>query len=691
MSQSHTSLSFDVVPGRVYDLQLLLQRKGAEVTPTQTFVKCLFDNAAGQRMTPDFLLTVEVMKGGPLGDALTAAGLASRFIIVPAGAGRLTVSELEDSIQVLRCALRPLSIEWSNRPGQRNLETLTGLTESRCRLLDCLLPEGLAGHPWLKELIEAPLKQFTNLMSYFGRVGCWQPAISKLTDDSHTSYFYEQIERLSKQAKTSLPKVGFVGSARGRERLSGISRVVWLRSTDQLSLIDFDLIIIETAFDQWTSDKYVPLDFCSLNGDLPEAGAQLFKAAKIAGAPIHLWLTGDDSNAAFWRECAAKVDHVVAEGDGWDLISPDERVVQATEPAAFGGPSYANLMLVPVAVDMLRHEKMTHTLVTQSVHAPLITDFDFSFSINELQSIIKRSNVSVQRNPSRIAQRGFLQASELVLLFADSVRSDQVLAQIAIDAIAANAIPVMWGKPRGHVPLLETLDQVHTIADLICLQGLYRGDQARGDRLSALNVQIVENHVWTEVDRSALLGHDPINANFDRPKISLVMTTTKPELLTPVIAAFRQQSWLDTELVIVSCTDSLPADLPDLNDNERIFPVSKQLNSGLAFNLAIAEVTGDYWCVYNEKIIENLKYLRDIAYAYRMTQAEILGKIQSPSVEKKLVLGKNALSARRASKLRFLNGWDSEIEFNTPLNGDFRIEYAPLVLNLHSTVEKNMQ
>src|SRR5699024_1743542 len=135
--------------------------------------------------------------------------------------------------------------------------------------------------------------------------------------------------RLRLQAEQGL-RIGFIGSPRGRERLEGLAETFWLREAEwpaQLEFLGLDLIVIEAVTSSGAADVIADwqLGFSSLTGTLPAKGAQFLAAARKAGIPVHLWATGDPTEARFWRDAAKAVDRVIAEGPGedWGPLSPD--------------------------------------------------------------------------------------------------------------------------------------------------------------------------------------------------------------------------------------------------------------------------------------------------------------------------------------------------------------------------------
>src|SRR5699024_168949 len=97
-------------------------------------------------------------------------------------------------------------------------------------------------------------------------------------------------------------------------------------------------------------------------------------------------------------------------------------------------------------------------------------------------------------------------------------------------------------------------------------------------RLRALFQQVLRDHTHLAPHRAALLGLDPMGDGFDTPRISAVLVTRRPHLVRNCIETFRNQSWPETELILIFNTGILPDDLPELRANEHVFALPPSCN-----------------------------------------------------------------------------------------------------------------
>ena len=642
MSLMEKPLTFDVVPGRTYELQLLLQSVNkTENILSRISLNCLFYDCIGNVIDKRIVkspavvgeldpMVVEVLPYCALSDDLTAGGLAQRFILVPPDAITLKIEGVPQDINIVRAVLSSLAIGWCGRDGRQALSELVEISDLRAAILDRYLDGDITQ---FSDLLTAPVRQFQSLLEWFTPGGDWSNVVDRLKGMGDLADFQLRMDRLAAQATERLPVIGFIGSERGRERLQGFSKLVWLRSNQfkvQLSSIKFDAIVIENSLYSGTEGRDWALAFSSLNGDLPTAGAQLFDEAEDAGVPVHLWLTGDDTSVHLWRDCIARAGRVIAEGNGWLSTHVDARVPRATEPAACSLASLtarqSDLMLIPVASDLLQFSDFKDFVATGSLYQPLFAEFRYAFSRKPVEERLNQTSHFMLTEIGRAEQRVLLQAATIVLLPAVSLRTDIELLEMAMDAIASGAIPIMYGTPRSDDVLLGSLDVVQTVSELIYLQGMYRIRWLHERRWRELMSFVIDGYVWKSADRVAVLGFDPMPADFDQPRVSVVLVTKRPHFLHKCFETFRRQTWLNTELIMVFNTGNLPDDLPELRENEHVYTLPEAANIGECLNRGIALTTGRIWCKIDDDDFYSDRYISDTVAYYRSSQADIVGR-----------------------------------------------------------------
>lgn len=645
-----------VVPGRVYELRIALQRRGAgPISDSKklsiTEIDLLFRDAGGRPLDPSLAgeqplvpelepLRIETLPDCEISDEIMAGALASRFMVAPPDAHELSLQSLPEGVAVLRCELHSLNILWSANDADRMREESAETGRLRRRLLERHLPLAKDSELALEYVEGAALCQVETLRARFAPRGDWAPVLKALGKGEDRADFRQRTDRLRNQAEPP-PRVGFIGSERGHERLCGMCEVYWLREAeypDQLALLDLDLIVIETATATGSGvsadDPDWHLAFSGLDGTLPQHGTALLDAASAAGIPVHLWGTTSSGYAKLWRECAKRADRVIVEGQGeedWDQILGRRclRVPRATEPAACSmaslRPRDPNRMLIPTASDIFQYPDFAHLVNLKTANAPLLAEFRYRFVRRALDDRLGKPHACVGEH-NRTHQRILLQGAGLVLLPGKSLRSEAELLDLAMDAIASGAIPVLFGRPPAGFALLSELDQVFSAVNLMALQALYRTHWVRERRWRELMRFVIRHHTWGSEDREALLGKDPFPSGFDTPRVSVVLVTKRPHLVTECFARFREQTWPNKELLLVFNTDCLPKDLPVLGEGEHVFALPEAANIGECLNRAIHYGTGRYWAKMDDDDFYSSTYLEETAYYYRATQADVVGR-----------------------------------------------------------------
>ena len=649
--QDNEELVFHTVPGRVYELRLLLQRRprdkrGPELSGCEASL--VFRNAEDMVLDPSLVCDqplvpgldpadIEVLPPCELTDEIVAGGLASRFLIAPPDATRLEVTIPAKGVQCHRAELIPLNVLWATSEGTRVRAEVQAACRNRRTLLERHLHLTADSAVTLDRMCQVPLTQIDQIIARFAPSGNWQPVLTALADPDDREDFRVRMDRLRAQA-VRLPRVGFIGSERGHERLFGMSEVFWLREADhadQLALLDLDLVVIETvpSSGAGAEDTQWHLAFSSLDGDLPARGAALLEAAKAQKIPVHLWVTAPSASARLWRGCAAAVARVIAEGEeeDWsDLGRRPRTIPRATEPVACSMASLRqrdpDRMLIPVASDVFQYPDFAELVPKPMPFKPLMAEFRYRFARHALDERLDNHYIPGVGEHNRTHQRALLQAAGMVLLPAQSLRSDQELATIAMDAIMSGAIPVLFGTPRSDMSLLNQLDRVYNASDLMELQALYRVHWLRERCWRGLMRFVMRNHRWRSAHRKVLLRHDPFPPGFDTPPISAVLVTKRPHLLRECFRTFRRQSWPNKELILVLNMDKLPDDMPKLRKNEHVFALPEATNIGECLNRGIEQSTGRYWAKMDDDDFYSSTYLEETIYYYKASQADLAGR-----------------------------------------------------------------
>ncbi len=648
-----------VKAGGVYELRIVLQADTGAQTDPQTDPLGITPLAlefrdreggfldphliADQPLVPDLdPLEIETLPPCDIDDRVMAGALASRFFIAPPDAAEMRLGPVPEGISVRRLEINALNLNWARPYLQKQItQNVDRQLEQRAALLQAAVSGADGTSPAEQLLRDAPPRQLATIFARFTPGGDWDSAPTDADLEVAVEDYQRRMSRLRAQTDRLL-KVGFIGSDRGYERLDGMSELYRLRQSkaeEQLALLDLDLVVIETGLPTGPDDpdRDWSLTFSSLDGRLPDDGAALLDLAQSHDIPVHLWVTVPVESAQNWRGLAARAARVIAEGtpdawDGvWDGIARETHIVpQATNPAACSIGSLhdrqPDLMLVPVASDIFQFPELASFIAENSVHQTLLTEFRYQFNAASLNLRLDGRYRPILKDHTRSQERLLLQSATMMLLPADSLRTDTELAAMAMDAIVSGAVPVMFGTPRSENPLLQSLDRVFDITDLIEIQALYREPWLLDRRKRQLMRYVMANHVWKAPHRAALLGIDPYSDTFDTPRISSVLITRRLNLLNDCLESFRKQSWPNKELVLVLNTGFVPDDLPELRENEHVMALPVAANIGECLNRAIEFSTGRYWAKMDDDDFYSRTYLEETINYYHSAQADSVGR-----------------------------------------------------------------
>ena len=641
-----TTVIFPVTPGDVLEIRLLLQSvepEGAGRALGRAKVSVRFLDSRKRVIDPylatgaivvDLPESVEVLPSGPRTDAGDAAATAIWYLPAPPDAVSLRIGGWADTARLRSARVLESAIDWGREAGRRASSLQTRYSRQRERLIRRLFPEttedviALACH--------AGAAQMAALQSHFKPGGDWAPVLSSIAAAEWQAEAQTRRERLRAQGDNA-PRIGFIGSERGFERLSWLTETIWLREAeylDQFRYLDLEIVVVEAAATGGGSGEGGEWNqaFASLTGDLPERGSAFFDAARDAGVPVHLWATGSADGAPAWRGAMRVADRVIVEGteEEWAAFRPDHVIRRATEPAACSLAALderkPDLLLVPTASDAYQFPAFRALIDQPTLYSGVLAEYRYNFAPAEFARHFNNDRLKIVGESNRMMQRYLLQAARVVLLPATSLRPPVELAQIAMDAISSGAIPILYGNGGEDEPLLSDLDRIHDAVALRRLLLLLRIDWFRERRLRALLREVWRNHVWRSRDRAAILGRDPFAADFDQPKITVVLVTKRPHLIENCLDTFRKQTWPNKELVLIFNTGSVPSDLPELARNERVFALPEAANIGECLNMGVAAGRGKYWVKVDDDDFYSRYYLEETAGYYRTSQADITGR-----------------------------------------------------------------
>ena len=643
-----------VLAGRVYELKMLMHREASAAAAPLAFTEIglTFHATSGAALDPRLAgvalqvphlapLAVETLPTVPVTDALRAAGVASRFLIPPPGAVELRLSLEARDVVVALVELVPLAVDWRDE-GPAIEARLDEAARLRADLLARHLPAGACHSATLARIGAIPAEQAAAIQAQFAAIGDWATVLARLASEREglpeAADFEERVARRAAERAPDAPRVALIGSARTHARLRCLAPVVLLREAHwraQLDALAPDRVVIETAAETVPGDWRHA--FASLSGTLPDAGRELCESARARAIPVCLLVSAGPGEMPVWRELAARADAVVIEGDRseWPLSGPGAPpegatfVCRATEPMA--NPALRSAegegrTLVPVASDAFQHPDFAALLQRPTSYAALMTEFHYGFAAKALDDRLAPARHPAVPAPSRTHAVTLLQATTLVLLHGRSLRSEDEMVDIVLDAIAAGAIPVLHGPTDLAHPIMARLDQVWNRVELQELERLYRIPWLREWRWRRLFREVCRHHVWTAEERALVLGADPFPEGYDAPLVSAVVVSKRPHLLARCLEAFRAQTAPARELIVVLNTDEAPDDLPELREGEQVFVVPESWSIGRCLNMAIAEARGDFWAKMDDDDFYSAHYLEELAWYQRATQAEVVGR-----------------------------------------------------------------
>ncbi len=641
--------TFDVTPGRPHELRLRLidRQKAAGQDLVYAGAKILFTDAKGQEIQlqtcgghlqiPDLdPLKIEVLAGFDGSDHHRAAGLCCRYFIPPPRAvyAHLIVEWPQDQIDFLDC--NPMAVNWI-KDGQQVINSVRTSSRFRQTFVQDIASVPPEKADSLTDIIRIPVNQMTAIVDQFKPAGDWEPVLSRLDGlvDGEAEDAGQRRKRLGAQTRKRLA-ISFVGSDRGFARLSCLADLYLIREAEfeqQLGLAGFDRLIIETTTEPLCGEWRHQLS--TLSGTLTPKGQALCASAKAQGVPICLFVTSGPMEFYLWRDFAKIADTVIIEGvekdwSGTDLFGIKPTFIRpATEPAAnpaLRGTDADLRLLVPTASDVFNDPEFAGFLQDQTSYDTLFTEYHYDFVARPLKERLPEAPFHAARALYHTRMTKLMQESRLVLVPGSSLRSNEQLLALLLDAISCGSIPILFGATSLDHPIIDSLEQVYDISELQELQRIYRVQWHWEDRWRSLFRKVCEDHVWKSEDRTALLGEDPFGPDHDTPLMTAIIVSKRPQLVASCIEAFRRQTAARKELIIVLNMSTKPEDLPPLAENEHVFQLPPNCTVGQCLNAAIAEATGRYWTKMDDDDFYIDTYLADLRAYFRATQADCLGR-----------------------------------------------------------------
>lgn len=634
--------AFALRPGRVYELRIALRgQTGAALRETALGLRFLDRSGgvidpdiAGPAFTTPHLapLRIETLPAA-CADAPHAldAVLASRFLIAPPDAAQAEVTLAAPDVEAIWFEATPLAVNWRRESGKM-IGELRGALNAQAKLLARCVPaqsDDKKAAQVRARAVSVPLEQARAIARQFSPGKGWAAPlrdIAKAAGDGRGAV------GLLAAAQSARPQIGFIGGERTFRRLDAFSDVMLLREDDwrtQIAALPLEGVVIETAPESALGDWR--LAFGRLGGDMGETARALFAEAARRGAPVRMLVTACETEAALYREAFDKADAVVIEGRPGEWRQPPGGATfapRAIEPALMSPGSdqrAAQTILCPCGSDGFQDAAFREMLKAIGGRDLLVTEFDYGFVERSLETILDARCATLVC--AGFGERAaLLRRTATVLLPGRSLRGRGGLENAAIDAIAAGAIPVVFGSPRAQEGLLGALDHVETAQEFLEVERLYRIGWARERAWRRLFRLVCRKHVWTAAHRAALAGRDPCPPDFDAPLVTTVIVSKRPQNLDRSLATFRAQTHARNELVFVFNSDHPPDTLPPLRENEQIFVVPEKRNIGYCLNLGIAHANGSIWTKMDDDDYYSKFYNEELANIYRATQADIVGR-----------------------------------------------------------------
>ncbi len=220
-----------------------------------------------------------------------------------------------------------------------------------------------------------------------------------------------------------------------------------------------------------------------------------------------------------------------------------------------------------------------------------------------------------------------------VFLNVNSATESPTMFSRRVFELLACGTAVVSSPSAGMQEMLGELVPVAANADdaKILLEEL-RDDPDRRRQVTHLGYRKVMNeHTYSVRAQTILETVLPAKTiSKSQPKISVVLTTNRPEYLRHCKESYTRQSYSNKELILALnsnsfCLEEVNAMFGDL-DNIKIFSIPEDKTLAACLNHVLKYVDGDYWAKFDDDDIYGPDYLADSLLPFKYTDADIVGK-----------------------------------------------------------------
>jgi hypothetical protein len=461
------------------------------------------------------------------------------------------------------------------------------------------------------------------------------------------------------------------------------------------AMLPFDIVVLQHT--DRPSGGWPQAFFGYLDGTVPASTLEFVRSLRGRGIPVVLVADPSPVFLPLIRNWADEVDWLAISGPG----AEDKGVAAALAHRD-------NLVRFPVLVETRLHrpviEVRDHGF---GVLCSSLSDlFDFRGNIEYLERIAPAGLVIADRlwrlviervkrhlQSPNLAEHIFGSASTeqwgvlcrhaaVALFFEDSLLPRYKTAQIIAEAIANGAVAVYVGDASLLGELADSVVAVETPYQLALVLRQLRFDWHR-------------EQVWLQAFR-----HLHRQSRFERfaswlksrvipemeiepraPKATMITVSKRPHLLEYCVTKFREQTYLDVELVLVLNTDAAePPAFADAKSDPRIriYTVPSEFNIGYCLNMAISVARGEIWCKCDDDDFYGRHYVEGMVNAFHYSGADIVGKPQAYTYFEDLDaifvratgLGRER-SVLRPGNMEFLTGATLSGKTATTVDGNF--------------------
>ena len=403
---------------------------------------------------------------------------------------------------------------------------------------------------------------------------------------------------------------------------------------------NLDIVIIESVIEDYSG--HWDMSFIEESNDIDK----LIELSKSLGIPTVFWMTKGIEYCDFFKEKIDKFDFV---------FCADEKAVEyfyeINVHAEYLGPSAQEKIYNPVKKN--REKKVIDVLVENWV------DLDKSENFRELVHSIDFCNLFICESQYIIFKKRFLsnlgdisgesvgkmsysqrvsrlKDSKIKLVSASSHLTEINLIWECLEAVASGCLVVVYGEfsVSSYNKLFITCDSFDDVTFEI--KKLLDDDFLR-QKLSVISMRnFFYGHTYSHRLKK-IFERSGVDFKWEEfPKVSFIVPTIRPELLSSIYRTFDKQAYPNKELVVVfnsnqSLKDLVGADV-EKDPRVKVSKIPSDYFTGGALNLAIKISDGEYVIKQDDDDFYFENYALDMMMWAKISNADFFGKNSAPLV-----------------------------------------------------------